>query len=188
MHIRAPLRSSSDPFSSLSRHFGLSLCSRRGWEGEPVVKFYVSTILHWPSRQLTCFLSYSSPLWVTLIHTCTHLQHRESLINLWHFALTQATNLTVSSECLPHLPPPLQSLLLPQSVISFPMETIERSWNICIFQIRLFFSSFQPFSSSFFSRTILVVSWKQALVLLLLSPATHQEGKTRSIAPTILCC
>lgn len=90
-------------------------------------------IWHWPSRQLTCFLSYSSPLWVILIHTCTHLRNRGSLINLWHFALTQATNLAVSSGCLPRLP----LTISPPPTIRC---SIPDSWNICISQIRLFFS------------------------------------------------
>lgn len=71
-------------FSSPFQHFVLSLCSRRRWS-VCYVKFYVPAIWHWSWRQLTCFLSYSSLLW--LIHTYTHLQNRGSLINLWHSVL-----------------------------------------------------------------------------------------------------
>lgn len=81
---RHVLCSSSDSFSSPSQHFILSLCSRRRW-GVCYVKF--PAIWRWSWRQLTCFLPYSLPLWLILIHTYTHLQNRGSLINLWHSML-----------------------------------------------------------------------------------------------------
>lgn len=85
-------------------------------------------IWHWSWRQLSCFLSYTSLLWLVPTFTPT-TSGRWSLIKVMHSVLcTHGTNVSVSGGYLPRLLPPNPPPPPPEIHCSFPNGVANNTW------------------------------------------------------------